>query len=104
MPFALFFRSRPRGGTMRRLGALFARLVRSAGAGAVATLVDLGSLGALVALVGVSPRGASVPALVMGAIAMFFGQKHFAFRARQGDARREAVYFALVQIGGLAVN
>jgi len=86
------------------LGALVARLVRSAGAGAIATLIDLGTLSALVALAGVSPRAASVPALVMGAIAMFFGQKHLAFRARRGDSKREAVLFALVQIGGLAVN
>jgi putative flippase GtrA len=89
---------------MPALGVSFARLVRSAGAGAVATLADLGSLGALVGLAGMSPRVASVPALVLGAIVMFFSQKYIAFRARRGDARREAVLFALVQIGGLVVN
>jgi putative flippase GtrA len=91
-------------GTMARLGSLLTRLVRSAGAGAIATLADLGSLSFLVAVVGVSPRGASVPALVVGAVVMFFGQKYLAFRARRGDTTREVVLFALVQIGGLALS
>ena len=95
---------RPTYGTMARLGSLLARLVRSAGAGTIATLVDLGFLSFLVAVVGVSPRGASVPALVVGAVVMFFGQKYLAFRARRGDTKREIVLFALVQIGGLALS
>jgi putative flippase GtrA len=86
------------------LGTLLARLVRSAGAGAVATLVDLGVLTALVSLAGVSPRAASVPALVLGAIVMFFGQKRFAFRSRSGPTGREALLFTLVQIGGLVLT
>jgi putative flippase GtrA len=87
-----------------RVRALFWRLVRSAGAGAVATVVDLGALTILVSFVGVSPRVANVPALVLGATVMFFGQKHVAFRAKGGSVTREAILFALVQLGGLALN
>jgi putative flippase GtrA len=89
---------------MSHVGALLARLVRSAGAGAVATVVDLGSLTALVSIAGLSPRAASVPALVLGGIVMFFGQKHWAFRSHAGRTGREAVLFALVQIGGLVLT
>src|SRR5262249_7157941 len=35
---------------------------------------------------------------------MFLGQKHLAFRAKGGDVRREAIFFALVQLGGLVLN
>jgi len=86
------------------LRPLLLRLLRSAGAGGTATLVDLASLSAMVALLGLTPRAASVPALTLGSIAMFFGQKHFAFRARGGPVVREAVQFALVQVVGLALN
>ena len=89
---------------MRDLRALVARLVRSAGAGAVAALVDLGALTTLVSLVGLSPRAASVPSLVLGGIVMFFGQKRFAFRSRGGRTGREALLFSLVQIGALVLT
>jgi putative flippase GtrA len=79
-------------------------LIRSAGAGALATGVDLATLTALVSLVGLSPRAASVPALVLGGIVMFFGQKRFAFRSASGRTGREAVLFTLVQIGGLVLT
>jgi putative flippase GtrA len=86
--------------------ALLLRLLRSAGAGGVATLVDLASLTAMVSLLHLSPRAASVPALTLGSIAMFFGQKHFVFRsrARGGRVAREVVLFAIVQLVGLALN
>lgn len=79
------------------------RFVRSAGAGTMASLVDLGTLCALVSLGGASPRVASVPALLLGNIVMFFAQKHLAFRSR-GSARNEASRFILVQLGGIALN
>ncbi len=84
--------------------ALLFRLLRSAGAGGVATLVDLAALTTMVSLLGLSPRVASLPALTLGSIAMFFGQKHFAFRARGGPVAREAVLFAIVQVVGLVLN
>lgn len=79
------------------------RLARSAGAGAVSTLVDLTSITILVEVLHVSTRAANVPALTLGAITMFVGQKYFAFRAG-GDVRKEIVLFAAVQVGGFALN
>ena len=79
------------------------RLVRSAGAGAVSTAVDLSSITLLVEVFHVSTRAANVPALTLGAITMFVGQKCFAFRAA-GDVRREILLFAVVQLGGFAIN
>jgi putative flippase GtrA len=80
------------------------RLVRSGVAGLAATLADLAVLTGLTELAGVSPRAASVPALVTGGLVMFFGQRYFAFR-RDGTPRtRELVEFALVQAGGLVLT
>ena len=79
------------------------RLARSAGAGAVSTLVDLASITILVELLHVSKRAANVPALTLGAITMFVGQKYFAFRAA-GDVRKEIVLFAGIQVGGFVLN
>jgi putative flippase GtrA len=89
---------------MNGLGALVARLARSAGAGAVASGVDLASLTVMVSLVGLAPRVASVPALVLGCIVMFYGQKHWAFRAHGGPTGKQALAFALVQVGGLVLT
>jgi putative flippase GtrA len=89
---------------VKGIGALLARLVRSAGAGALASGVDLASLTALVSLAGLSPRAASVPALVLGCIVMFYGQKLWAFRAHGSRIGREALLFSLVQIGGLVLT
>jgi putative flippase GtrA len=58
----------------------------------------------MVSLLGISPRVASVPALTLGSVAMFFGQKHFAFRSRGGRVAREVMLFAIVQVVGLALN
>ena len=84
--------------------ALLARLTRSGAAGAVAAGVDLLALTVLVQFAGVEPRVASVPALVLGAITMFFGQKYLAFRARGGNLGRELALFALVQFGGVVLT
>jgi putative flippase GtrA len=83
---------------------VIARLVRSGAAGAIAAGADLLSLAGLVQLAGVEPRVASVPALIVGAVVMFFGQKYFAFAARGGSIGRELILFALVQLGGLALT
>ena len=80
------------------------RLVRSGLAGLLATLSDLAVLTALTELAGLSPRVASIPALVTGAVVMFFGQKHFAFRAQGKPRARELAEFAAVQLGGLVLT
>ena len=80
------------------------RLLRSGLAGLVATLSDLAVLTALTELGGLSPRVASVPALVTGAIVMFFAQKHLAFGGKGKPKARELVEFAAVQLGGLVLT
>ncbi|HEY3494849.1 MAG TPA: GtrA family protein [Polyangiaceae bacterium] len=79
------------------------RVVRSGIGGLVATLADLATLTLLVRLFDVSPRVASVPALLAGNVVMFFAQK-LAFEAKGGDVRRELVRFALVQAGGFVLT
>jgi putative flippase GtrA len=87
------------------LRALLVRLLHSAGAGGVATLVDLGSLTAMVSLFGLSPRVANVPSLLLGSLVMFFGLKRFAFRGRGGGGvRREVALFTVVQLVGVALS
>lgn len=79
------------------------RLLRSAGAGAISTAVDLTAITLLVEVAKWSTRAANVPALVLGGITMFIGQKYFAFRA-QGDVKKEMALFVLVQAGALFLN
>jgi putative flippase GtrA len=83
--------------------ALVLRLARSGGAGIVATLADLALLRGLAAL-GVAPRVASVPALTLGTLVMFFAQKYFVFESKGRPARREILLFTLVQAGGYALT
>ena len=75
------------------------RLLRSAVAGGLATLIDLGVLAGLVTLAGITPRAANVPALVVGGAAAFVTQKYYAFRAPGGRVLNQAVQFCVVQIG-----
>ena len=89
---------------MSKVGRVLARLVRSGAAGLVATLADLGVLTGLTELAKLSPRVASVPALVTGGIVMFFGQKYFAFQSSGKARTREFVLFAGVQLGGLVLT
>lgn len=85
------------------LKGIVLRLARSGGAGLVATLADLACLRALAAL-DVSPRVASVPALTLGTIIMFFAQKYFVFESKGRPERREIVLFGLVQAGGYGLT
>jgi len=84
--------------------ARLARLARAGIAGAAATLVDVGVLTALVAGAHVDPRAASLPALVAGGIANFVGNRHFAFRAAQGNLARQAILYTVVEVMALALN
>ena len=83
---------------------MLTRLLRSGGAGALAAGTDLATLTLLVQVAGVPPRAASVPALALGAIVMFFGQKYLAFKSSGKPSLREMVLFALVQLGGFALT
>ncbi len=77
--------------------------VRSAAVGLLATAIDLLVL-ALLTTGGVSPRVASVPALVLGISAQFAGNKLLAFRDRTRQWVRQGAYFALVELGALGLN
>ena len=77
---------------------------RSAAVGAVATGLDFLTLVALVSGLGVSARIASFPALGMGIIVQFVGNKRFAFRDRSPDWLRQALCFLLIEALGLACN
>ena len=84
--------------------ARLARLARAGIAGAAATLVDLGVLAFLVTGLHIDARAASVPALLAGGVANFVGNRHFAFRAREGNLVRQAVLYAVVEAMALAFN
>jgi putative flippase GtrA len=90
----------PRAWTLARL----ARLLRAGIAGAAATLIDVLTLAVLVTGFHVGARIASLPALVAGGVANFVGNRHFAFRARQGSLARQAVLYTLVEVIALALN
>lgn len=81
-----------------------AKLLRAGLAGGAATLTDLGVLALLVSALHVSPRAASVPALVAGGVANFIGNRHFAFRAQEGSLARQAALYAIVEVIALALN
>jgi putative flippase GtrA len=80
------------------------RLVRAGLAGAAATIVDLAVLALLVSVFGVSPRVASLPALVLGGVANFVGNRHFAFRAASGSVVRQALLYCAVEAVALGLN
>jgi putative flippase GtrA len=81
------------------------RLVRSGGAGSLATVADMGSLWVMVSCFGVGAIPARVPALVFGSIVMFLGNKYFVFQHRSAhNLARETILFAVVQAIGIALT
>lgn len=79
-------------------------VLRSAGVGAGATLVDLLTLTLLVSGFGVPASVASAPALLLGMATQFVGTKRFAFRDRSGDWVRQGLAFAAVEAVSLVAN
>jgi putative flippase GtrA len=75
--------------------------LRAGAAGIVATAVDLLILTVLVSGFHVDARLASIPALLGGGIANFIGNRHFAFRAREGSLVRQAALYTVVELLGL---
>ncbi|MDB4934843.1 MAG: hypothetical protein JWP87_1815 [Labilithrix sp.] len=80
------------------------RVLRALLAGGAATLADVAVLALLVSVVGLAPRTASIPALVIGGIVNFLGNRHFAFRASRGSLAKQAVLYTLVELAALAAN
>ncbi len=84
--------------------AKIGRLIRSAGVGVVASVVDLLALVVLVELIGATPVYANIPALACGLAIQFFGNKYFAFRDKSRAFLRQGLQFALIELGALALN
>lgn len=86
------------------MGHARATFIRSVLVGLVATAVDVGMLLALVAGCGLLPVAANVPALLVGALLQYLGNKYLAFRDRSRDHLRQGGLFALVEGGALLLN
>lgn len=80
------------------------QLLRAGLAGIAATGADLATLALLVSVLHVDPRAASVPALVVGGVVNFVGNRHFAFRATEGHVARQAAGYTAVEVVALALN
>ena len=87
---------------VRKQGLLVA--LRSGSIGIAATLADVIALSLLVEVAGFEPRVANVPALLVGVLIQFLGNKLFAFADRSNAWARQGVMFALVECGALALN
>jgi putative flippase GtrA len=94
----------PKTSAVAPLLARFTTFARSALTGGAATLADLAVIAFATGVLHASPRAANVPALLVGAIVQFLGNKHFAFRARGGDLRRQAALFVAAEAVALALN
>lgn len=79
-------------------------LARSALVGVVATLIDLAALALLIDGLGVPAAIANVPALTLGLLVQFVGNKYFAFEDRSRAIGRQGAQFAAVEAGAFALN
>ena len=79
-------------------------VVRSAGVGLLATATDLVALAVLVSGFDVSPRLASIPALVLGIVVQFVGNKLFAFGDRSSAWVKQGAQFLGVETFAFAAN
>ncbi len=77
---------------------------KSAAVGFLATLADLATLGILTHVVAVSPRIASIPALLLGVLVQFVGNKYVAFRDGSDDWVRQGVLFLGAEAISFAAN
>jgi putative flippase GtrA len=81
-----------------------ATMLRSGVVGLAATGADLLFLTLLVEVAHLHPRAANVPALVVGGLVNFVGNRMYAFRARHGNAAAQAVGYTAVEGVALALN
>jgi putative flippase GtrA len=79
-------------------------LLRAGIAGIAATASDLATLAVLVSVFHVDPRLANVPALLVGGVVNFLGNRYFAFRAHHGHAGKQAAGYTAVELVALALN
>ena len=81
-----------------------AQLLRAGIAGLAATGSDLATLALFVSVLHVDPRLASLPALGVGGVVNFLGNRHFAFRAKDGHLGKQAAGYVVVEVVALALN
>src|SRR5688572_4928881 len=86
------------------MALILPRPLRAIIAGGAATIVDLAVLFVLVSFVGLAPRVANVPSLVLGAAVGFFANRHFVFRAARGSLPKQAALYLIVELSSLALN
>lgn len=79
-------------------------LLRAGAAGLAATAADLATLAVLVSVLHLDARLANVPALLVGGVVNFLGNRHFAFRARSGHVGKQAAGYTAVELVALALN
>jgi putative flippase GtrA len=84
--------------------ATWKRVARSGVAGIAATAADLATLTILVEVAGWSPRTANAPALLVGAVVNFVGNRMYAFHARAGSMAKQAIGYSVVEAIALALN
>jgi putative flippase GtrA len=82
----------------------FATFLRSAVAGGAATIADLAVIAFATGVLHASPKAANLPALLVGAVVQFLGNRHFAFRAGKGSLRRQLGLFAAAEVVTLGLN
>ncbi len=80
------------------------RFARALMVGAAATLSDFLTLTTLIHLAAVQPQIARAPALFVGALVQFVGNRVFTFRATDGSLARHARLFFLFEAAGYAAN
>ena len=86
---------------------LFTRLIvllKSSGVGLVATLCDLGTTTILVRCFGLSKQAANIPGLIPGVVAMFVGNKYFAFEDKSKNVLKQGLTFAVIEAVGVGLN
>jgi putative flippase GtrA len=79
-------------------------LLRSGAAGLAATAADLATLALLVSGADWNARAANVPALLVGGIVNFIGNREYAFHAREGNVAAQAAGYAVVEGIALVFN
>jgi putative flippase GtrA len=80
------------------------RVSRALIVGAVATACDFTVLTTLVRLASVDPAWARAPALAVGGLIQFLGNRSFTFRAQAGPVSRQARLFLLFESVTLGMN
>ncbi|MFO0751650.1 MAG: GtrA family protein, partial [Myxococcota bacterium] len=79
-------------------------MARSAVVGLVASLADMLVLGLLVEVLHMPKAWANVPALSLGLLVQFVGNKYFAFNDRSRDVVRQGSLFLAIEVVAFALN